>query len=173
MIISSGSTYSWHSIEQSLSWWNHFWCSANLKDYHKVALEHCNDGQQKTLPLWKNDWLPPLYWYKVNFNTTIRDSFLAQVTVCWIRPYHLNDISNKLSLPAKFLWRFGNPPRWSLATYISILDGSSLKVTPRLLFWLFNIPAYLKIGEFLPLSMIFLTISQHLSLENLKRLTEV
>jgi hypothetical protein len=50
---------------------------------NKVSLEHIMAWKHLSNTLIEEKWIPPLpYWFKINFNITIRDTYAAQAVVC-------------------------------------------------------------------------------------------
>jgi hypothetical protein len=49
---------------------------------NKVSLEHMAAWKKASIPL-EEKWMPPPpHWFKINFDTAIRDTFSAQAAVC-------------------------------------------------------------------------------------------
>jgi hypothetical protein len=66
---------------------------------NKITLEHFQAWQSKSQTLVEKWTSPPLNWFKINFDTAIRDSFSTQVAVCLDSSGQIIHMISKISHP--------------------------------------------------------------------------
>jgi hypothetical protein len=63
----------------------------------KVSLKHMVAWKNISIPLEEECMPPPLQWFKINFDTAIRDNFSAQAAVCQDHLGHIIKMDTKIS----------------------------------------------------------------------------
>jgi hypothetical protein len=89
---------------------------------NKVSLEHMAAWKNVSIPL-EEKWMPPPpHWFKINFDTAIRDTFSAQAAVCRDHLGHIIKMDTKIN--SKCLPNMGE----ALAANLAVSLAGSLNI---------------------------------------------
>jgi len=67
------------------------------RNINKISLQHSDAWSHLSNPPTEKWMRPPSNWYKINFNTTIKDSFSTQAAVCRNQHGHILGVISQIS----------------------------------------------------------------------------